>query len=762
MHLKKLEITGFKSFANKIVLEFNRQVTAVVGPNGSGKSNIADAMRWVLGEQGLRSLRLKSSEDVIFAGSNEKARLGAAQVFLYLDNSAEKLKDFPEEVILGRKYFRNGESEYSINNKQARLKDVTHVAAQVGVGTKSYAIVTQGMADAILSASPKDRRAIFEEAAGVKLFQLKKEETLRKLESTKTNVTRVEDLLREILPHLKFLERQAKKAEKRQGLEKELREKQSQFYSFKLNFLEKKLKDINDEENSLNEKIARTTKELQHAQQELAKENTQTIEKDKEEIELEKTLNTLQDSRNELTREIALLEGKIEMLAKYRPLAPSFVKHEMPHGARTIELGSVAAQVQEIFSAYQALEKKILAAKTIEELSFLREQCTQLGAKIKKLHQEFHSPIAQEKESAKKVERAQEKNLQEENTQELETLRAQKKTLQHALDKVQHDIESVRNNFQKIKEQERINRKKFFDLERQVRFQEDQILLAENKIKDLTLQEERVTLERQEIMNEIKEHEIELVDAREQVNDAKLEVEIYRLRRQLEEIGGIDELVLQEYKETNERYTFLVKEKEDLEKAAKDLREAIGVLNYKINHQFNEKFKEINEEFNKYFKMIFGGGKAFLKKVKEPTKKQEGEEDSEPGEEENSEGDNASDQESEMIDDGGIDIRVNLPNKKIENINVMSGGERALTSIAVLFAIIGANPPPFCVLDEVDAALDDANAFRFSKILEELSSRAQFVLITHNRETMRAAKVLYGVTMEEEGISKLVSVKIEG
>lgn len=762
MRLKKLEIIGFKSFANKIILEFNKQVTAVVGPNGSGKSNIADAIRWVLGEQGLRSLRLKSNEDVIFAGSNKKSRLGAAQVFLYLDNSTEKLRDFPEEVVLGRKYFRNGESEYYINNKLIRLKDITHLAAQMGVGTRSYAIVTQGMADAILNATPKDRRAIFEQAAGVKLFQLKKDETFRKLDSTKNNLVRVEDLLREILPHLKFLERQAKKAEKRQEVEKELREKQSQFYTFKLNFLEKKLKDINDEESSLNQKIAIITKELQHAQQELAKENTRTIEKDKQEIELESTLNTMQDARNALTREIALLEGKIEILARYRPTASSFfTKQETSDGSRKMEFNSVAMQVKEIFNGYQNLEKKILAAETIEELSTLKEQCGQLGDKIKKLHREFLGTVGANHN----------KTSVETNAENVGTghglflqLQGQKDKLQVKLSDVEREIESTRNKFQEIKEQERIGRKKFFNLERQARLQEDQILLAENKVKDLILQEERITLERQEIVNEIKEYEIELAAVDEQVNESKLEVEIYRLKRQLEEIGGIDEIVLQEYKETNDRYSFLVKEKEDLEKASKDLREAIEILNYKINHQFNEKFKEINDEFNKYFKMIFGGGKAFLKKTKEPIKKQEqaGEkEEPEISEPMDNPGDNEFNEEPETVDEGGIDIRVNLPDKKIENINVMSGGERALTSIAVLFAIIGANPPPFCVLDEVDAALDDANCFRFSKILEDLSDKTQFVLITHNRETMRAAKVLYGVTMGEQGVSKLVSVKLE-
>lgn len=763
MHLKKLEITGFKSFANKVLLEFNNEITAVVGPNGSGKSNIADAMRWVLGEQGLKSLRLKSSEDAIFAGSNEKARLGAAQVFLYLDNSAEKIKDFPEEIILGRKYFRSGESEYYINKKSVRLKDLVNMAAQIGVGAKGYAIVTQGMADAILSATPKDRRSLFEEAAGVKVYQLKKEETLRKLGSTKTNMVRVEDLLREILPHLKFLERQAKKAEKRQGLEVELKKKQSEFYSAKLKYLEGKIKETNDQENSLNHKIITFTKELDKMQKELSEEGKKTDEKDKEEIELEKKLSNLQDARNELTRKTALLQGKIEMLKQLKAAKPPEPVAHAVAGRSKIELQEISVHLHGILSAYQALEQRLFSAKTAEDLEIVKQDFKALGEKIKGLHKEINLTNKPEEKTPEKP--VVVVPAKEEKDPELERLRAEENNLQQELSKVNREIELVRGGFIKIKEQERLNRKKFFDLERQVRFTEDQILLSESRLKDLQIQEERLVNERQSVTNEIREYAVELLEAVRDIDGNKLETEIFRIKRELEEIGNIDELTLKEYHETNERYNFLIKEKEDLEKAEEDLREVIQVLHYKINHQFNEKFKEINEEFNKYFRMIFGGGKASLKKIKEPVKKKDREEEEGNNEEgqpvEASSIPADSEDGEEKIDDGGIDISVNLPNKKIENINVMSGGERALTSIAVLFAIIGANPPPFCVLDEVDAALDDANAFRFSKILEDLSGRTQFLIITHNRETMHAAKILYGVTMEEEGISKLVSVKIE-
>lgn len=750
MNLKRLEISGFKSFAEKTVLDFNKQITAVVGPNGSGKSNIADALRWVLGEQGLKSLRIKASEDLIFAGSNKKTRLGAAQVFLYLDNEAENAEGYPEEITLGRKLFRSGENEYLINKKQVRLKDVTQIAAQLGIGPKSYAVITQGMADAILNATPKERRSIFEEAAGVKLFQMKKDETLRKLESTKNNLLRVEDLLREILPHLKFLERQAKKAEKRQSVEEELREKQSRFYGFKLAYLEEEFKSLESDKNASKSKITALIGELEASKEELEKENQTTGQKEQEEIDLESKMNELYSRQTSLTRDIALIEGKIEVMKQFKNVQA--IKERVQDYSpiqEEIGLDLIKKQIGEIYDLYQELINNISNISSAEELNSLKNNFFVLGKKLELVHKELNisKPISVPEKDQPVVGPAG-------DSKEVIQLRGERDGLQQNLGAIVQEIEGSRNRLREIKETEREARKKFFDFERQVRLGEDQILLAESRTKDLESQGERVAIRKEELLREIQEYQIEIKKGEPvgAVNEREMESDIFKLRRQLEEIGSIDEAILNEFKETDERYNFLLKEKTDLERASSDLREAVVVLNNQVNRQFNDKFKEINEEFNKYFKIIFGGGKAMLKKVEAAVRA------APETEEENT----SSDSEEQKPDqESGIDIKVSLPNKKIESINVMSGGERALTSLAILFSIIGANPPPFCVLDEVDAALDDANANRFSKILEDLSHRTQFILITHNRETMHAAKVLYGITMEQEGISKLVSVKIE-
>src|SRR3989338_7702357 len=261
MYLKKLEINGFKSFANRTVLDFlptfaeasagkpdfeqksalasiatrsvmNRGITVIVGPNGSGKSNVADAIRWAIGEQSLKNLRGKKSEDVIFAGTDKKARLGTASVTLYFDNSDKRLPIEFAEVSITRKIYRSGESEYLINGSRVRLLDIVDLLAKAGIGKDSYCVITQGMSDAVLNATPVERRAIFEDAAGVKQYQIEKERSLRKLASTEENLTRVESLLVEIEPHLKTLKRQAEKASQGKEIASRLHEKQLLLYGF--------------------------------------------------------------------------------------------------------------------------------------------------------------------------------------------------------------------------------------------------------------------------------------------------------------------------------------------------------------------------------------------------------------------------------------------------------------------------------------------------------------------------------------------------
>src|SRR6266567_174424 len=262
MYLKKVEITGFKSFANKTTLEFlpagnfrgeaeGKGITAIVGPNGSGKLNVSDAIKWALGEQSMKTLRGKKSEDVIFAGSGTKARLSSAQVVLHFDNTDKRIPLEFADVIITRKLYRSGESEYLINGAKSRLLDVADFLARAGVGKESYCVINQGMSDALLNATPLDRRSVLEDAAGVKQYQIKKDRALKKLDSTRENMDRVSGLIREIEPHLKMLKRQAEKAQQGKVIAEELKGKQTKLFAYLWNQFQGEREKLSQEKEAL-------------------------------------------------------------------------------------------------------------------------------------------------------------------------------------------------------------------------------------------------------------------------------------------------------------------------------------------------------------------------------------------------------------------------------------------------------------------------------------------------------------------------------
>ncbi len=324
MFLKKVEISGFKSFAQKSSLEFlptcylksgrnsHCGITAIVGPNGSGKSNIADAIRWAMGEQSMKNLRGKKSEDIIFSGSGKKARMGSAMVTLYFDNSDKKLPVDFSEVTITRKLFRSGESEYLINGRRVRLIDVIDLLAKAGVGRESYCVINQGMSDAVLSANPVDRRTIIEDAAGVKPYQIKKERALRKLESTEINLQRVGDLISEITPHLRLLKRQADKAAKSKDLAEKLRENQHQLYSWLWHNFQSEKDKISMEKRQLGIEMMNLQRAVDKLNDEVMAEENRAENTDHI-TNLEKEREKLFGLLNKLERDLVVSDGRLQI-----------------------------------------------------------------------------------------------------------------------------------------------------------------------------------------------------------------------------------------------------------------------------------------------------------------------------------------------------------------------------------------------------------------------------------------------------------------
>lgn len=722
MRLKRLELSGFKSFARFTVLEFSHSISAVVGPNGSGKSNVADSIRWVLGEQSIKSLRGKRGEDLIFAGSTSASRMSKASVALVFDNSN---REFPlefDEVSIGRRVYRDGLNNYLINGSDVRLKDIVELLAKVGFGSSQHHIIGQGEADRILYASPKERREMIEDALGLKIFHLKRTEAERKLERTEENIKQVESLRKEIQPHLKFLKTQAEKFQITSALREELKSKLNEYLSKKLAMIDMKVRDIEEQKNKPSSELKKIESEISSIRKRIESEEKKEASEPALDRSLEGKLKKVREDEMASLRELGRAEGIIALVER----ASKTVTGEVIPKKDVEKMLNTLVERVEKASKENALERI---------LSLLQD--------IKKMLFEFLQNLSPHK-------KGEEINL-EDKKRELLELKLKIEKLQKEGRELSREYEEEILKARREAEETRKDEKRVYHLE-----------LEAGKLKDalrsVELQEEKIRLLKDEYKRELEEARAytdgeisrgEPFLSPQEMEDSRKKLE--RIKIKLEEAGGIDSAVLKEYQEISSRDEFLAKELSDLDGSRLKLREVMKELESKLDYDFKSGISKINIEFQKFFETMFGGGKASLKVIVQEKRKR--------AEEDGAELETGLPAEAEA--EAGIDINVDLPRKKIKSLDVLSGGERVLTSIALLFAISSVNPPPFLVLDETDAALDEANSQRYAKMLEDLSKTTQLILITHNRTTMKYAGVLYGVTMGADGISKLLSIKFE-
>ena len=762
MFLKRIEISGFKSFARKTVLEFSGEgggfpLTAIVGPNGSGKSNIADAIRWTIGEQSAKHLRGKKSEDVIFAGTGMKARLGSASVSLFFDNSDKKIPVEYAEVVVTRRLFRNGESEYLINGARVRLLDVTDLLAQASIGKDSYSVITQGMSDAVLSATPLERRMMLEEAAGVKQYRLEKERSLRKLESTRENLVRVDALLVEIEPHLKNLKRQAEKASRGAEVAASLRDKQIRRFAFLWHAFEQERKEFEGTFEAESACLRELEQQSGQINSELLEESKR-IETPKQGADArgERNIRSLRESLYSVERELSVLLGKREIEEERRK--PREVVESV-----AVDREFVRKHLAEIRLHQEKLIDRLSHVESLDELQELRELARVIQTRLSELHGHAGAGTVVTKHT---VELSPEERAK--SDERLSMLQQEEKRLLEKKHSLQKNISVEERQREEASRRLEESRRKFFELERKARDIQTEMSRLKDAENERKVRRARVEVREEDLTKEILEElhmkPEDLAWNGETIDAEKFERDIIRLKVELEHIGGIDPLVIEECSETEKRFSFLTTESADLKKAAQSLRQVVREMDTKIHAAFEGAWKEVHREFDRYFKIIFGGGEAKLLKI--PVERRSSSELlgvehlEESASDATDSGEDAFDTEKRETDIG-IDIVASPPGKKIANLAMLSGGERSLTALALLFAIISHNPPPFAVLDEVEAALDEANSKRFSDLLSELSSRTQFVAITHNRETMRRASILYGVTMGDDGVSKILSVRLD-
>jgi len=835
MYLEKLEIQGFKSFAKAITLIFNKELTTIVGPNGSGKSNIADAVRWVLGEQSNKTLRGKKSEDVIFFGSDKKGKLGFAQVDLYLNNKDHLVNIDYEQIIITRKINRQGESEYLINNNKVRLLDVQMLLAQANFGQKTYSIIGQGMITTILTSSAAERKEFFDEATGVKQFQIKKQQAENKLGHSKENIGQTINILKELTPRLRSLIRQVNKLEKREKISKELKERQSNYYGYLVNNLEIKLKDNKEINNKLEKEVSDLNQKLINLQTVLEKEERTSSRQDNFQ-EINNKLKEEQDKLNSFLKEKTFLEGQVDLnlLATgktdllWHKNRKEFLEKEVKKEetnkdnsskelrelnkglkifkekeniirkdfkkAEELLLNNKDKEVlnKDLFSDFDNLYKKQKELeKEIEDIEKrdnftnikniaykLCRDIKNIWQKIKKVkshnksivQRDFNQTLKDKENILIEINKIETKiaiinnNLKQvyinidNYKEELNKIKGIKEFNKiEGKDKLREDLKELENNIfkqnRKVKDKEEEIRdfnkieedKKQSLVQSQKEFRQFQ---ADFNIKNNKLNEIKVILARletkyEDLNKEIRDDasKINLNKETQEINLEECKEKILNLKKQLNIIGSIDQTVIKEYQEVKERHDFLDKQTNDLEKAIKQLEKIIKDLEETISTQFDKAFKDINKLFNKYFQKLFKGGQAELILDINEVKLEE--------------------EDNKVKKQYGIEIKAIPPGKKLANINMLSGGEKALTSIALISAIIANNPSPFVVLDEVDAALDEANSIRFAEILAKLSNKTQFIAITHNRATMQESKIIYGITMSDDGLSNLLSMNFE-
>ncbi len=997
MYLKALEIQGFKSFADKTRLTFEKDITAIVGPNGSGKSNISDAILWVMGEQRTKALRGSKMEDVIFGGTEKRGAQSFAQVSLIIDNSAHIFDSDSSEIMLTRKYYRSGDSEYYINREQVRLKDINNLLMDTGLGRDGYSIIGQGRIAEIVSNKSTDRREVFEEAAGISRFRYRKEEAERKLEKTEENLLRINDKIEELELQVEPLRKQAETAKRYLVLRDELRTQEISVWMATLEKLHAQSESVKQEyeqtalsleqaraelealyasSGSISERMRQKDVETDEARKRLTDAQAESAQREAEAAVLRANRESSQENRQRLLQDIQQQETRVRELedsigqsrerlqslaAQLKELAQETQSNDNVLSGCRMKLTSREAMVKDLgekatqlsvdgrsmdsrihmlsemekdYEGYSKAVKTVMRESQrgnikgvhgpVANLIKADEECalaieTALGAAAQNIVIDSQEDGRRAIEMLKRSDSGRATFLPVDTIRgtvmkdaptrdpgfvgvayelvrfdsryeqivanllgrtvvaetlgdavrmsknngnrlrivtldgqlinaggsmtggstakgsgilsranELEKLRRQRarlleneKTANERLAKAQKDLAAVRYDLDMALEEQAQLRSRVSSLEAERRATENsaaqlQQLLAslsgdsearrgavdaaqrqiddfsrriqekENEIAKMSenikaiqaeiqaisqsklalegkrtkaereaqsrnqdileLERRSARIEQKKLAADMEEKQIldklwenyELSHSAAEAlrqpveNLPKAQKQISDLRRQISALGNPNIGAIEEYDRVNTRYEFLSTQRDDVEKAKGELLGVIKDLTGQMEQLFVERFHEIDQCFRQTFLELFGGGKAALKL-----------------EDENN------------VLDCGIEIKVQPPGKALSTISLLSGGEMAFVAIALYFAILKVRPTPFCVMDEIEAALDEANVTRYAEYMRRMSDKTQFLVITHRRGTMEEADMLYGVTMQEKGVSTVIELDLE-
>ena len=719
MQLKSITINGFKSFSKKVKLDFNNSITAIVGPNGSGKSNITESFRFVLGEQSLKSLRGKKGEDFIWnGGSIGEKQSNRASVEVNFDNKEDFFGVGFDDFILERVVYRDGTNDYSINNTQVRLMDVNETLARANMGSTGHHIISQGEADRILNATLIERREMIEDGIGLKIYQFKKIESEKKLKKTKDNIKEVQSVQRELAPHIRYLKKQVERFERAKSIAEDLKVQYFEYLKRERIILDDLVQSQNKNLEDLEEKLNINTEMI---------EKIESKDKNPQNLKISNDINIVQEELSKIESEqrkmellISRLEGEIIAHNRINKEQREYIDIE-PMDLKDI-VNIIEMDKSNIKEYTNLTINKILdnILSRINKLLVKSNESNEIVDSLKLEIKEKSNILVSIKEKVQKIKMETESLVKEKEKQILKNQENEKKL--YKLFTTQKDYQYEKNNI-KNSQQRLSDRENNFERELA-----EGIVLVGEEIKNYKAVEIRGGLSNQEI---ISENKIEQKNRSSTLERTKIRLEEVGVERNSE--------VVEEYTKLSERNNFFDSQLIDLQKTISTLESTIENLTKEINKQFIEGINAINIEFTKFFETLFDGGKCSIKSV---NIKKLGED------------------KQNVIEQKGLDINISLPGKKIKELHQLSGGERSLISIALLFALSRVKPQPFLILDETDAALDEANSRRYGDMVEQLSQYSRLILITHNRETMSRAGKIYGITMIG-GASKILSIEFD-
>ena len=791
MEFKKIQLNGFKSFADKTNFLIEEGLTGIVGPNGCGKSNIVESLRWVMGETSAKSMRGSGMEDVIFSGTSNKASKNIAEVSVMLSNeSGEGPVQYRDqnEINIRRKIEKDKGSKFYINEKEVRARDAQMFFADLSTGAHSPSMISQGRIGALVTAKPADRRAILEEAAGISGLHVRRHEAELRLSAAENNLKRADELRRQQEKQLANLQKQAEEATKYKNISSEIKKVEAGLYYLKLLEIDKEINVENEinveaegEVSGFNNKISEI--------EELIKSETDKVsplrEKNIENLSKIQRLNLeLQGLDEENTR----IQDEIKNIKKSLQTFDDDINREkgivIDANSNEKRLKEEKNELIEIDSKYYETEKRsnedlndaknklkfeinkvkqLIELKKNEEAITVLENCSLI---IENYADNYSKNQNIKKESVKRNERI---NIIDKEIESWKNLLSNSEKMVNELSERKNKLNT---QLEKLDNQPKLQAEKKGQISEGLRISEQEknendtiIDLTDKKIEELRsqlneIQEQSIQIRERKASSSatiegLKKRKNDLVDrinselnlteenilensnlfGKEDLPDAVNQEDLLDKKKQeREKLGSVN---LKADEETNKYETEIQKmeqDRADLVTAITKLKDSINELNQKGRERLVDAFDKINRKFNEVYTKLFNGGNAKLELV-----------------------------DSDDPLEAGLEMLVSPPGKRLQSITLLSGGEQALTALSLIFAVFLTNPSPICVLDEVDAPLDDANVTRFCSLLEELTkiTETKFVIVTHHALTMSKMNRLYGVTMPEKGISQLVAVDLQ-